>query len=75
MSNLIHNERTKLLANALNTLGTTTIASALILPGIAAAYGLTHPPGRWWPLIGIVWLIAGVGHHVAAQAVLERLIP
>lgn len=47
MSNVVHNERTKLLAAALNTLGTTTIASALILPGIAAAYGLTHPLGRW----------------------------
>ncbi len=75
MGNLVHNERTKLLAGALNTLGTTTIASALILPGIAAAYGLTHPPGRWWPVIGFVWLIVGAGLHVAAQAVLGRMIP
>ena len=75
MSNPVHNERTKLLATALNTLGTTTIASALILPGIAAAYGFTHPPGRWWPVIGIIWLVVGVGLHGAAQAVLGRMIP
>ena len=75
VSNLVHNERTKLLATALSTLGTTTIASALILPGIAAAYRLTHPPGRWWPFIGTVWLIVGIGLHMAAQAVLGRMIP
>ncbi|NPD70377.1 hypothetical protein HN018_26595 (plasmid) [Lichenicola cladoniae] len=44
-SPMVRNERTKLLAGALNTLATTTIASALILPGIAEAYHLTHPLG------------------------------
>ena len=75
MSNLVHNERTKFLVTALNILGTITIASALILPGIAAAYGLAHPLGQWWPIIGIVWLIVGIGLHGSAQAVLGRLIP
>ena len=74
-SQIVRNERTKLLASALNTLGTTTIASALILPAIASAYRLTHPLGALWPVIGIVWLGIGVALHVLAQIVLGRLIP
>ena len=47
MGNLVHNERTKLLAGALSTLGTTTAASALILAPIALL-ALGSGAAHWW---------------------------
>jgi hypothetical protein len=73
-SKTVRNERIKLLAAALNTLATTTVASATILPGIATVYGLPHPAGNWWPAISAVWLATGVGVHVLARIALGRLI-
>jgi hypothetical protein len=37
---LIHNERTKLLASTVNTVGTATIVAGAVTPLIAATYGL-----------------------------------
>jgi hypothetical protein len=43
---LVHNERTKLLASTVNTVGTATIIAGVVAPMIAATYGL--PGERFW---------------------------
>jgi hypothetical protein len=72
--NLVHNERTKLLAGALNNLGVATLATGILAPTIGFLYGsaATNTHG-WWFMIGIVWLLAGSGLHFLAWLVLGRL--
>lgn len=70
----IDNERTKLTANALNTLAVATVVTGIVVPTVKFVYepGGTPP----WPLlvaISLVWLGAGVGLHLIARAVLGRL--
>ena len=60
------NEHVKLLANALNTLGIATMGAALILPAVntgVASISITN----------VIWLLAGVTLHFAAQATLRLL--
>ncbi|MFL5092785.1 MAG: hypothetical protein ACJ8D7_20670, partial [Xanthobacteraceae bacterium] len=71
---LIHNERTKLLASALNNTGVATVVTAIIAPIVGFPYGSPSAAAtKWWPLIGLVWLLVGLGLHIAAQVVLGRL--
>jgi hypothetical protein len=76
---LILNERTKLLATALNNLGVATLIAGVIAPAANVLYGMTNPTGLHpWPsvaLIGCCWLFSGVTLHLAAQLVLRRLTP
>lgn len=71
---LVHNERTKLLATALNNVAVATVVTALIAPAASFLYGATTPAGGgWWLAIGIAWLTGGIILHLAAQRVLGRL--
>ena len=71
---LIHNERTKLLATGLNNTSVAPLVTAIIAPIVGFLYGSPSAAAtKWWPLIGLVWLLVGVGLHVAAQVVLGRL--
>jgi hypothetical protein len=71
---LIHNERIKLLATAFSNMAVATMATAIVAPTVGFLYGPTNPAtNRWWLVIGIVWLLLGVGLHMAAQYVLGRL--
>jgi hypothetical protein len=71
---LIHNERMKLLATALNNTAVATVATALIAPIVGFLYGSPSlAASRWWPLIGAAWLLIGLGLHLVAWAVLGRL--
>lgn len=73
---LIHNERTKLLATALNNTAVATVVTALVAPGAGFLYNSQNAAaGRWWIFIGAVWFVAGLGLHVLAQIVLGRLKP
>ncbi len=65
--NIIRNERTKLLATALNTIGMAIIVTALIAPSVSLLYGFTHVTQEplWWA-IGLAWFTAGIGLHIAA---------
>lgn len=73
---LIENERTKLLATALNNVGVATIITGVVAPTAATLYGTPATgSGQWWFLIAAVWLLAGIGLHVLGQVVLGRLKP
>lgn len=67
---LIHNERTKLLANALDRASTACFAvgalgQALSLPPASQMWlGLLSPAG---------WILAAIGLHLVARRVLGRL--
>jgi hypothetical protein len=70
---LIHNERTKLLATALNNSAVATIATAIIAPIASFLYGSSAVATRWWPWISLAWLLGGLRLHMAGQIVLGRL--
>lgn len=73
---MIANERTKLLATALNNLGVTIVITGVIAPIGAAVYGAS-PAGAslWWLAIAAAWFFAGIGLHLLAQTVLGSLQP
>jgi hypothetical protein len=70
---LIYNERTKLLATALNNMAVATMATAIIAPIAGIMYGSASFRTAWWPLFGLVWFLVGLGLHIAGQGVLGRL--
>jgi hypothetical protein len=74
-SNLVRNERYKLLATALNNVAVAVLATAVIAPAAAFLYGTSHAgTGRWW-LFSAAWLALGTGLHALAQLILGRLAP
>ena len=74
-SPLIHNERIKLRANALNTAATSSFAIGVLAPLASALYGVQ--PDRLHAItlvIGVVaWFVAAIYTHSRAQAVLGGL--
>jgi hypothetical protein len=72
---LIHNERVKLLASALNALGVALIVTGVIAPVAGVLYRGTERGAwnDWWFVIGAAWFLAGVGLHSAGQIVLGRV--
>lgn len=74
---LIHNERTKLTAAWLNTLAGAAAAGGVIAPLAAVFYGVANAPvGVRALLAGVaIWLLVGIGLHIAARHVLRNLKP
>ncbi len=71
---LIHNERTKLFATALNNTAVATVVTAIVAPIVGFLYGSPSAAAtRWWPLIGMAWLLVGVGLHIFAHIALGKL--
>jgi hypothetical protein len=70
---LIHNERVKLLATALNNTAVATVVTAVVAPIAAFLYGSIVVASAWWPLMGLVWFFGGLSLHVTAQLMLGRL--
>lgn len=71
---VIHNERTKLLASGLNTLGAASVGAGVIVPAAGSEFGLpSYSFG--WPLIvlGVLWLLTGGVLHYCARLVLGGL--
>lgn len=69
---LVHNERTKLAANALDRLST-----AFVVVGVLGRT-LNYSPGAemWIGLFGVAtWIFAAAGLHWAARQMLGRLKP
>ncbi len=76
MSNLIHNERTKLLANGLDRASTACIAVGVFGPAVAVLYdvgGASASAGSLFAVASVFWLGAAVLLHFLARYVLGRL--
>jgi p-aminobenzoyl-glutamate transporter AbgT len=73
---LVENERTKLLATALNNVGVATLITGVVAPTAATLYGAANAgKDHWWFVVAGVWFLAGIGLHVLGQVVLGRLKP
>jgi hypothetical protein len=72
---LIHNEKTKLLAGALNTAATSSFTVGVLAPFAAAFYnfGGAVVPLRVLVLGAVFWFAATVALHMGARRLLERL--
>jgi uncharacterized membrane protein YfcA len=73
---LIHNERTKLLASAVNTAATSSFAIGVLALMAAAFYnvGGGQPVKLGSLILGTaIWLSAAVGLHMAARQTLKGL--
>lgn len=74
---LIHNERTKLRATALNGLAIAAIAAGFITPLAAVAFGIQGAAARGiWPtaVAALSFLAVGVGLHLLAIRLLGELV-
>lgn len=73
---LVHNERIKLLATALNNMAVATIITAIVGPIVGILNG---SPGAtitaWWVFSGVLWFLAGIGLHLVGRGALGRLRP
>ncbi len=76
MSTLVHNERVKLTASALNTAATSSFTVGVVAPIAAALYsfGPTALPVGALVLLAVAWLGAAVALHLAAPRVLGSLV-
>ena len=72
---LIENERTKLLANALDRASTACITVGVLAPVAAVLYGASGTRLELWAfaLGGAIWLSAAVALHWVARMVLGGL--
>jgi hypothetical protein len=71
---LIHNERRKLMATALNGMAIATMAAGCIAPLVTVSYGVSRAPGgAYFALVGTVWFFTAIGIHIVARAVLGGL--
>ncbi len=72
---LIQNERTKLLANALDRASTACLTVGVFAPIAAALYSSTGSfvPVRIFVIGAIVWIFTAVVLHMSARRVLRRL--
>jgi hypothetical protein len=70
---LVHNERIKLLATALNNTAVAIFAAAIIAPVAGFLYGSIQTASVWWALMGLAWFLGGLSLHITAQLVLGRL--
>lgn len=75
MSDLIDNERTKLLANAIDRASTACLTVGLLAPLAALLYGLsTSHVDLWFVLAGGgVWFSVAIGLHLVARFILRSL--
>ncbi len=75
---LVHNERTKLTAAALNAAAGSSFAVGVIAPIAAAFYNVSGSSGVSVQTIisgTIIWLAASIALHMAARRVLGSLKP
>ena len=74
-SDTVHNERAKLLANALDRASTAAVTIGVLAPIAASLYSVAGPgPGMWTLVVGaVIWFFAAVALHLGARIVLGRL--
>jgi hypothetical protein len=74
---LIHNERTKLRATALNGVAIASVAAGFITPIAAVAFGIPGAAGRGTlaaASAALAFLVVGIGLHILAMRILGRLV-
>ena len=71
----IHNERTKLFANALDRASTACLTVGVLAPVAAALYASTGSIISVWTFVvgAVFWIFAAVMLHISASYVLRRL--
>jgi len=72
---LVQNERTKLLATALNNTAVAIVITAVIGPIAGYLNGVTTLTGPLSFFFGALWFLVGVVLHIVAQVILGRLRP
>jgi hypothetical protein len=75
MSNLVRNERTKLVANALDRASTACVAVGILAPVAATLAGTgsaLRAPAFIAPFSG--WILAALALHFVARRILGRLV-
>ncbi|WP_048710768.1 hypothetical protein [Microvirga massiliensis] len=73
---LIHNERVKLSASALNGVGVAMIAAGFVTPLVAMTFDVPGSAARGalvTTLAALAWLVAGVSLHLLARRLLGGL--
>jgi hypothetical protein len=75
MSYLVHNEKAKLLANALDRASTACLAIRVLGPLAAAFYSVSGFATGFWPFVvgALAWLIATFALHIEAQRVIGTM--
>ncbi len=64
------NERKKLLATTLNTLGLAFVVPGFILPLVTVLYGADLPQSPYWVQVGVWWPAQAILLHLSARTVL-----
>lgn len=70
---LVHNEQTKLTANALDRASTACLTVGVLGPSAAALYGLGAAAGGWIAFGALLWLAAASLLHYMARRTLRSL--
>ena len=73
---VVHNEQTKLTANALDRASTACLTVGVLGPSAAALYGLggNAAAGHWIVFGALLWLAAASLLHYMARRTLRRLL-
>jgi hypothetical protein len=75
LMNTVQNERTKLLATALNNLSFAIWATAILAPTASLLYSTGDAAiGIWWIGVAGLWFLLGIALHLLARAILGRLL-
>lgn len=76
MTNLVHNETTKLVANALDRASTACLTVGVFAPIAAAIYTFAGnaPPTLTFVIGAVCWIFAAAVLHMSARYVLRRLL-
>ena len=71
----IHNERTKLTANWLNTVATALLAAGVFAPFGAVVFGLpgVNVSGAYLAAVSLLCVLAAIGLHLTGRHILGRL--
>jgi hypothetical protein len=75
-SAVVHNEQTKLLANALDRASTACLTVGVFGPIAVATFGTSNITAGFWPsaVCALGWFLAGFSLHMYPQRALRSLI-
>ncbi|WP_235890997.1 hypothetical protein [Pararhizobium mangrovi] len=72
----IANERTRMIANALDRLSTAFLTVGVLAPAASEIYGnvrVAESLGVWTPFIVVAWFLSAIALHLTAHLVLGDL--